>query len=613
MCGITGWVSFDQDLTTEHPTLLAMTRTVAHRGPDAMATWSHRHVALGHCRLAVIDLLGGAQPMKYDTPAGPVVITYGGEVYDFRELRQELSSKGHRFRTASDTEVILHGYLEWGEEVAGRLNGMYAVAIWDGRKGSLLLFRDRLGVKPLYYWRLPDGVLFGSEPKAIFANPVTRPVVDVQGFRHLLAYALALPGVIWQGMAEVEPGGHVVVDQAGLRTGRYWRLKTEEHTDDLATTVSRTRSLLEDTVARQLIADVPTGVLLSGGLDSSTLASLAADVLEEDGRRVTTFSVDFVGHAADFVPDSERPAPDAPFVRQVAAQLDSAHTDIVLDHAAVANREARRAAVAAYDAPPGFGDRDRSMLLFFRTIRTRITVALSGESADELFGGYHWFHDPFLMGAQMFPWIAASIAAYGLPPGVMNAHVDARVRLSEHLSDAYLTACAEIEHLDGTSEGEREMRVSSYLHLTRMLRVLLDRKDRLSMASGLEVRVPYCDHRLVEYVYNTPWTMKSFDGREKSLLRAAIGPDLPETVTQRAKSAYPSVRDPRYLDLLCAEATSLLAEGNHPGFDLVDREWLVRALAVAPAGMSPQTRNTIEWILNFVAWIDLRRPTLNLS
>ncbi len=265
MCGITGWVSFDRDLTRERETLDAMTRTMACRGPDASGTWVEPHAALGHRRLAVIDLPGGKQPMTVRTPNGAVTLVYSGETYNFTELREELVRGGERFTTAGDTEVVLRGYLRWGEAVADRLNGMYAFAVWDGREQKLVMIRDRLGIKPFYYHRTRDGLLFGSEPKAILAHPLAERVVDVDGLRESLSYCFTPGHAIWSGMRQVEPGTVVTVDANGLRERTYWRLETRPHPDDVATTVARVRELLDDTVRRQLVADVPRCVLLSGG------------------------------------------------------------------------------------------------------------------------------------------------------------------------------------------------------------------------------------------------------------------------------------------------------------------------------------------------------------
>ena len=311
MCGITGWVAFDQNVTRVRPLIDAMTETMSCRGPDASGVWSDQNASLGHRRLAVIDIPGGAQPMSVSTPNGEVAMVYSGEAYNFKELRDELIRKGERFETSSDTEVVLRGYLHWGEVLADRLNGMYAFAIWDSRLRKLVMIRDRMGIKPFYFYPTPDGVLFGSEPKAILANPLAKRIVDIDGLREMMVQVKTPKHAIWKGMREVEPGSIVTVDEHGLHERTYWRLESVLHTDDQDKTVARVRELLDDIVRRQLIADVPECVLLSGGLDSSAITALSARELIEP---VRTFAVDFVDQAENFKPNDMRPTMDTPYV-----------------------------------------------------------------------------------------------------------------------------------------------------------------------------------------------------------------------------------------------------------------------------------------------------------
>lgn len=610
MCGIAGLVRFGVDGAGAGTVVDAMVDTLSSRGPDGGGTWAFDYGALGHRRLAVIDPPGGTQPMRAETGDGPVVIVYSGEVYNFTELRDELTGQGHRFSTSSDTEVVLRGYLEWGDGLPTRLNGMFAAALWDSRRRRLVLLRDRLGIKPLYYYPVERGLLFASEPKAILAHPDVEPVVDLDGLRTALAYVLTIPGVPWAGMREVEPGTIVTLDESGIRTDVYWRLTARPHLDDRPATVAHVRDLLEDVVRRQVVADVPLGVLLSGGLDSSTLAALATAAR---GEAMMTYDVGLAEYDEVFVPDEERAAPDAPYVAEMVAFLRSQHRTIDLDHLALADRSARTSAVRAYDQPPGSGDRDRSLHLLFRAVRETSTVALSGESADELFGGYALFHDTEIQHAKDFPWVAAYADTYGIARAALRPELDTALQLRAYLADEYSSAVAEVEHTDNETEGERRMRILGHVHLTRSLRVLLDRKDRLSMAAGLEVRVPYCDHRLVEYVYNVPWTMKSFDGREKSLLRNAARDLLPASVAIRRKTAYPSTRHPGYLAATLRQGSGLAADANNPVFAVVDRPWLKHITGRDPRELSAQERNSLEWVMNLDAWLEVYQPTLRLT
>ncbi|MDQ0815129.1 asparagine synthase (glutamine-hydrolyzing) [Streptomyces sp. B3I7] len=613
MCGITGWVSFDRELRAEDAALRAMTETMACRGPDDQGVWAEGPAALGHRRLAVIDLPGGRQPMTVDTPQGTVALVYSGETYNFTELRRELTDRGHRFTTDSDTEVVLRGYLEWGDTLAERLNGMYAFALWDGRRQRLVMVRDRMGIKPFYYSPTADGVLFGSEPKAVLANPLASRRVRLDGLRELFTFVKTPGHAVWDGMREVEPGTVVTVDRDGVRARVYWELETRPHTDDRDTTVATVRTLLDDIVRRQLVADVPRCTLLSGGLDSSALTALAARQLDVRGEKVRSFAVDFAGQADNFVADELRGTPDTPFVHDVARASRTDHQDIVLDAQALADPEVRATVVRARDLPMGFGDMDASLYLLFKAVRGQSTVALSGESADEVFGGYLQFFDEEARRADAFPWLVQFGRHFGDDTGVLRPELTRSLDLEGYVADSYRTAVAGIRRLDGESDFEWRMRRMSHLHLTRFVRALLDRKDRMSMAVGLEVRVPFCDHRLVEYVYNAPWALKSFDGREKTLLREATADVLPKSVYDRVKSPYPSTQDPKYGLALQDQAKELLSRPSHPVFDLVDRDRLHRlAHRDSPSG-TQAARRGLEKTLDLAVWMDLYAPELVLD
>ncbi|MEV1201188.1 asparagine synthase (glutamine-hydrolyzing) [Microbispora rosea] len=604
MCGISGWVDYGRDLRRERETVQAMTDTMACRGPDAEGMWLTPHAAFGHRRLAIIDIEGGRQPMTADA-GGEVVaaLTYSGEVYNFRELRAELTRSGHRFRTQSDTEVVLEAYLEWGEDFVSRLNGMYAFAIWDARREELLLVRDRMGIKPLYYYPTANGVLFGSEPKAILANPLAERVVDADGLREILAFVKTPECAVFRGMYEVRPGQVVKVRREGLSKRRYWRLEAREHTDDLQTTIRTVRELLDDIVERQLISDVPLCTLLSGGLDSSAVTALAARALAGQGG-VRSFSVDFAGYSENFQADDMRDTPDTPYVHDVVRHVGSDHTDIVLDSADLMDPAVRAAVLRARDLPLGIGDMDTSLYLLFKAIRGHSTVALSGESADEVFGGYRWFHDPEAVNSGTFPWLAMR-GQTGLSTRgeFLNEELLRKLDIPAYRADSYQRALAEVPRVPGETGLQKRMREVSYLHLTRFVQILLDRKDRMSMAVGLEVRVPFCDHRLVEYVFNAPWAMKTFDGHEKSLLRAATADVLPRSVVERRKVPYPSTQDPAYERALRAEVTRVL-DGSPAIGCLVDAG-KVRTILDQPLGaVSLQgARTSLEGILQINAWL----------
>jgi asparagine synthase (glutamine-hydrolysing) len=611
MCGITGWVDFGRDLRGEgeRAAIEAMTATMICRGPDAGGTWCSAHAAIGHRRLSVIDLAGGAQPMRAPGE-DDVVLTFSGEIYNFTELRHELAARGHQFRTRSDTEVLLHGYLEWGADCVRRLNGMFAFGVWDGRRQELLLARDRLGVKPLYYAARQDGVLFGSEPKSVLAHPDFRAEIDAEGLAELFSQVgTGTPGHgVYRGLSQVRPGTLVRAGRDGIRESAYWRLEAREHAGDLASTAGTVRELLADIVHRQTVADVPLCSLLSGGLDSSVVSALAADSLSRrDRAKLATFSVDFTGSADAFTPDQLRPSHDEPFARAAAEYIGSRHSTITLEADDLVT--AQWAPLAAHDLPT-FGDMYVSFVLLCREISKQSTVALSGEAADEVFGGYPWYHVPALLAAPTFPW-----AARGSWEPLLRPDVRTRIRLREYAADRYAQALAEVPQLAGESPEDRRIREILYLGLTRWLPFLLDRKDRLSMASGLEVRVPFCDHRLVEYVFNVPWALKEAGGIEKGLLRAAADGLLPGDLLRRRKSIYPGAADPAYERAIDAQLRRLMTQPDAPLFELISRQALTAAYAADPRlpglmSVQPSSTSPVAFLLDVNRWLERSGVTI---
>jgi asparagine synthase (glutamine-hydrolysing) len=588
---------------------------MALRGPDAGGVWINRHVGLGHRRLAVIDLAGGVQPMQAEEEGRTTAcLIYTGEVYNFVELRDELKRLGHRFNTRSDTEVVLRGYLQWGEKVVEHLNGMFAFAIWDVLTEELFLVRDRMGVKPLFYYPTADGVLFGSEPKAILAHPSVQPRVNKDGFREILVLAKNPESTIYAGMCEVRPGQVVRVNRNGITKRRYWMLTARTHEDDLLRTIGTVTELLEDIIQRQIVSDVPLCSLLSGGLDSSAVTAMAHRAIGvQQDERIRSFSVDFADHGAAFVAGDFHKSSDTPFVRDFVDHVGSDHTEVVLDSRELADRGLNRAVIQASDFPLSLsGDMFSSLYRLFQAVRAESTVALSGESADEVFGGYAWFHDRKAVDTATFPWLATTGGTFD-GRQVLDADLLERLNLPEFEADSYAQAIAETPIQKGEDAVERRMREISYLHLTRFVQFLLDRKDRMSMAVGLEVRVPFCDHRLVDYVFNIPWHLKTFDGREKSILRAAARELLPNSIVERQKNPYPSTQDPAYEKAIRADVAEILEDRSHPATSLLNRKAIEDMLAQPLGNVSslPQraglerARSIGSWVKDYEVVLDV--------
>ena len=602
MCGVAGIIDASMPTEVAAERLPAMVEAMACRGPDARGSWIDSGVAIGHTRNSVIDLEGGRQPMLGVSPSGQTiaVLDYVGEVYNYRALRSELAARGHRFRTESDTEVVLQGYVEWGIDVVGRLEGIFGFAIWDVRRGELVLARDRIGVKPIYYAHAGDRLVFGSEPKAILASGLVSPEVDLDGMRTILSYGRR-PGATAYAPIQVVKPGHVLRFTNGLVDERpYWTLTAREHRDDLATTITTIRDLLATSVADQTMSDVPWGVMLSGGLDSSLTSALAAATVSEDSE-LRSYSLDFDGHVERFKATRFRPSADQPFALAMSDLLGTDHRTVLLGPDDLADDEVRAKVLHAWDEPVAFGDSDSSLYLFCRAIKRDSTMVLSGEGADEIFGGHRWFHDAAARSSTTFPWLASGIEVSD-ETSLLHPDLLAELSMADHLKRQYEEACGEVPRLAGESASDARGREVTYCALTRFLPMLLDRMDRMSMASALEVRVPFLATELVEYAFNIPWSLQAFDGREKALLRAAGAKLVLPEVLDREKSNYPMTQDPRYTELLRRELATVAATPGAAGALLNLPEVARTARADGPASAAELVQ--IEQVLRLCRWIE---------
>ncbi|MEU8291733.1 asparagine synthase (glutamine-hydrolyzing) [Streptomyces pseudogriseolus] len=609
MSGITGWVDWSRDLTRERGTVLAMAATMALRGPDGEGVWTGPRAALGHRRLAVFDLKGGGrQPVALEHDGETVAVAaHSGSLLNHAELRATLSRRGHRFRSGGDTETLLHAYLEWGAACVQRLEGTFAGVVWDARREELFLVRDRLGVEPLLYYPTPTGLIFGSEAKAVLAHPSVRAEVDAEGLQEIFTYSGTPHVAPFRGMHRLRAGHHLVASAGGIRRTRYWGVDAAEHTDDLDTTVDTVRGLLEESVERNLRTEAPVGSLLSGGLDSSGVVGLADRELRRSGRRIRTFTVDFARHEENFRATETRQSPDAPYAADVVRHLGTDHTSVVVDPAELSDEVARWQVLRAKDYPTPLGDMNTSLYLLARAVSERDTkVVLTGEAADSLFHGVAWNRDPVESDMGTFPWVARGVVrddAKGLGCGLFDESLLKDLAPLDYAAQRYRESVAEAPHLPGMSARERHMRELCWVHLTNFMENQNGHTERLFKAVGLEVRMPYCDHRLVQYAYNLPWDLQNFDGREKSLLRAAVRHVLPKSVVERRKTPYPVTLDPGYERALRTEMRALLDDPGNPVLPLLDVA-AVRATLEDPEGLNRWARRAnVELPLQLNTWL----------
>lgn len=567
MCGITGWVNWREDLKQQGQVLQGMMDTLVARGPDAEGQWLSQHVALGHRRLAVVDPLGGAQPMCREREGKTYVISYNGELYNTSDLRQELIKRGFEFSTNSDTEALLLSYIEWGPDCVERLNGIFAFAIWDESGEVLFMARDRLGVKPLFYAPRDNSLIFASEIKALFKHYAVQPILGEEGLAEILIMGPArTPGHgVFERVHELRPGHCLSFSRKGLKTWRYWSLVSKPHTDDLETTVQNVKYLVKDSVERQLVADVPICTLLSGGLDSSAITAFATQAFQAQGlAKLHTYSVDYQDNDLYFRSSDFQPNADQPWITRVTGLLDTVHHSVLIDTPELAT--SLLDATLAKDLP-GMADIDSSLLLFCREVKKGATVALSGECADEIFGGYPWFQNEELLQTPMFPWVRFLEQRISL----WNSDLFRGFQPREYLEQRYRDSLAEVPKLDGEGQLAAKRREMFYLNINWFMNTLLDRKDRMSMATGLEVRVPFADHRLVEYAWNIPWELKMCDNIGKGILRRALQGVLPADVLYRQKSPYPKTHNPSYTEAVRGMLRKIFENPQSPLHQLINK------------------------------------------
>lgn len=573
MCAIAGVL----DLPFDEETKRKMLQTMARRGHDGSGVYAQENTMLLHTRLAIIDLTGGKQPMTLAHGQERYVLSYNGELYNTRELRQALTQLGHRFLGHSDTEVVLHSYAEWGENCLSHLNGIFAFAVWEEKRKRLFLARDRIGVKPLFYAEQSGGLLFASEIKTILAYPAFRAELDEQGVAGIIMLGpgrLAGSGV-FRGICELEPACYAFYEGGRLSVHRYWKLKDREHRESFAETVECVRYLVEDAIRRQMVSDVPIGTFLSGGLDSSLISAICAEEKRKQGETLKTFSVDYVDNDKYFRANKFQPNSDGHYIRimQDAIGLEHFLTELTPE-TLEANLED---ATIARDLP-GMADVDFSLLAFCGEIRKEVKVALSGECADEIFGGYPWYRDPEVRAREGFPWAQNTAERASL----LRPALAERIRPQEYVMDAYLDTLRQSDILPSNSPEETRMKQMVNLNFRYFMQTLLDRKDRMSMYHSLEVRVPFCDYRIAEYLYAVPWEYKDRNGKEKGLLRCAMEGVLPQEVLWRKKSPYPKTFDPKYEMLMRQRISQLLEKRDAPIFALIDP----KALEVCLTGES---------------------------
>jgi asparagine synthase (glutamine-hydrolysing) len=552
-------VNFSVTEPVERDLIERMSDAQLHRGPDDCGYLLDGNAALGHRRLSIIDLSSGGQPIYNED--GSIGVVFNGEIYNYQELSERLASQGHRFVTRSDTEVIVHSYEQYGDDCVDRFRGMFAFAIWDRRRRRLFIARDRMGIKPLYYHAGPGFLAFASEIKSLLQHPGVPRELDVQALDlYLTLRYVPGPRTMFKGIYKLEPGHTMSLDKNGLQIRRYWDIQYSEKPRSDGEAIEEFRSLFAESVKLRLISEVPLGVFLSGGLDSTSVLAAMSRI---NGRKgIKTFSVGYDVSGPSKSEASE--ANELDFAREAAAFFGAEHHEYRLTAS-----EFRDAAISMmYHLDEPLADPSCMALYYISKLaRNHITVVLSGEGADEILGGYNLYQRLMAVEAmrKKFGPVASLAQASSILPWSerVRTYID---RLSTPLEEHYRGVSSGIgadtrlaligpERFDGADRRLNEVFAPHFRHtqdaspLNRMLyadaRVwlpenLLLKADKVTMATSVELRVPFLDHKLVEFSASLSDSFKIRKGSGKWLLRSAVGKELPPSILNRPKKGFPS-------------------------------------------------------------------------
>lgn len=566
MCGIVGIINFHKNILDDKDILFKMENSLTKRGPDEEGHYLSKNVLFGHRRLVVVDKDGGKQPMIKNIENREYILIYNGELYNTEDLRKDLFNKGFKFNSYSDTEVLLNSYIYYKEKAVEKLNGIFSFAVFDKKENTIFLARDQMGVKPLFYSIKNNNIIFASEIKAILCHPDIKPIVDEKGLTELFALGPArIPGSgVFKDIKEIPPAHYMIINKDNCILKEYWDVKAEENTETLEEIINHTRTLLIDAIKRQLVGDVPLCTFLSGGLDSSAISAIVSNEFKKKNKILTTYSIDYEDNDKYFKSSLFQPTSDEYWAEEMAKFIGSNHKTVTLNH--------KNLAYALYNATeandlPQMADVDSSLFLFCKEVRKDFVISLSGECADELFGGYPWFTRTELKYANTFPWSRFINDRLS----ILNDGVK-KLELEELSQAMYKNTLKKVPHLDNEDKEDFRMRELFYLNIKWFMITLLNRKDRMSMANSLEVRVPFADINLAQYAFNIPSKIKLLEGREKGLLRKSLEGILPRDIIYRKKSPYPKTHNPIYTEIVCSIMKNILNNKTSPILSLIDKE-----------------------------------------
>ena len=566
MSGIAGWIDYNKDVSEEIKIIEKMSNSLKERGPDENGVYKNKNACMIHRRLVVLDPENGKQPMYLCKNFGNYVIVCDGKIYNTKEIQNELIEQGYKFRSHSDTEIILAAFACWKEKCLEKLNGVFAFAVFNKDTKEVFFARDRMGIKPLFFYEYEGGLVFGSEIKTLLSNPFVESLIDEEGLNEIffLGPGRTLGKGVIKGVQELKPAEYVYFSEKGLKRSIYWKIVAREFTDNIYKAEEKTRYLIKDSIEKQMVSDIPIFCFLSGGLDSSIVFKIASDYYKENGKeKLSTFSVDYIDNAKYFIKNIFQPNTDKKYIEIMLKEIESNHTFVTLDSAELAGY-LKEATLAR--GLPGMGDIDSSLFLFCKEINKKFTIGLSGECSDEIFGGYPWYHDEKLLYEESFPWSRnLEIRRKILKDGLLKNG-------EEYVQQMYLDTVNSTDKLPSDTKLDARMREMFILNINWFMQTLIERNDRMSASNGLEVRVPFCDYRIVEYAFNMPWGIKAYEGREKGILRKAMNGILPDKIVNRKKSPYPKTHNPIYMKMVAMKVREILEDKNSMSSQMFSKE-----------------------------------------
>lgn len=614
MSGFVGFINFNKDISKDKSILEKMNSVIFPKSTNECKYYIDKHIAFAHKDINLAKI-SESQPLVQKYSFGTYVIMLNGNIYNKKDLQETLLSNNFIFDSSSDVEILLKSYIHYGKDVVYHLNGVYSFIIWDSQKNEVFLARDHFGVKSLFYTILDDCFIFSSEIKGLLAYPRVERVLDKQGISELFGIGPAhTPGLtVFKNIYELKPANFAIYNTSGLHTKQYWKLNSKEHTDSLGKTCEKIQFLLEDSINNQLSSNGSVCTFLSGGLDSSIISKIASDYNNSNHLPILdTFSVDYVDNDKNFVKSDFQPNSDNFYIDIMKKYLNTNHHKIIIDTPELAN--ALKDAMIARDVP-GMADIDSSLLLFCKNVKKDASIALTGECADEIFGGYPWFFRDDALKSQTFPWSISLNERQHL----LNPSFSHKINLREYVDYRYNQSLDNVDILSSDSFETAEKRKISYLTLNWFMQTLLERSDKMAMYNNFEIRVPFCDYRIAEYVWNIPWEWKALKGREKGLLRYACKDLLPSEIIDRKKSPYPKTQNPNYLAKVKKMLSSIMADTNSPINDLLNRKYILEILETdgktfkrpwfGQLMVGPQL---IAYLCQVNMWLEMYQPKIEL-